>query len=316
MTAGENPIQRLLDERAIPWRESQSDLIARHGIAPDPWWGGPPIVAVDVRPPPLPGLLRPLRFAPLANSDPALPPLQFAGWSWASRGALLRGRAVVSLDQVIASLAPSLGEGEAYDTSNTRGRRWRSGAASVEAICFPRRLNPGADSNPAARADPRFPDSCWVEFHSGFRPTCSAEEQSRIESFEPEFTLAEAADPAFVTGNPPRQYLLDFVREPFPGFERTVGRIGRSGESIIFAADQLYVVPLAQIVHVEALRAAPARGRGYARLSLACRGDFGERPIREIVLAGHADRNGLDDLAGRVADWLERPCRFEDVLDD
>jgi hypothetical protein len=312
----ENPIQRLLDERQVPWRESQSDLIVRHGISPDPWWNGPSIVAVDIDPPPLPGLLRPIQFAPRENCDPALPPLQFSGWSWASRGKWFGSRAVTSLEMVAESLAPMLGQGTAYDTSNTKGLRWRFGAASVEAICFPRRLNPGSGSNPATRIDPRFPDSCWVEFHSGFRPARSAEERDAIEAFDAAFDLGESAGPAFIAGNPPLQHLLDYVREPFAGFERASGRIGRSGDTLIFATDQLYVVPLAQVVHVEALRAAPARGSGYAKLSLACRGDFGERPIRDIVLAGHDDPNGLDDLAGRIAAWIERPLRFWDCQDD
>ncbi len=309
-----NPIQRLLDDRRMPWRESQSDLIVRYGISPDPWWGGPPIVVVELSPPPLPGLLRPIRFAPRANCDPGLPPLQFSGWSWADRGNWFGSRAVASLEMVAESLAPMLGQGAAYDTSNTRGLRWRFGAASVEAICFPRRLNPGAGSNPATRADPRFPDSCWVELHSGFRPACSAEEHDAIEAFVAAFTLSEGGGP--VAGNPPLQHLLDYVREPFAGSERVVDRIGRSCDLLIFATDQLYVVPLAQVIHVEALRAAPARGSGYAKLSLACRGDFGERPIRDIVLASHDDPNGLDDLAERIAAWLERPCRFDNRLDD
>jgi hypothetical protein len=311
-----NPIQRLLDERHIPWRESQSDLIARYGISPDPWWGGPSIVAVELSPPPLPGLLRPIQFAPRANCDPALPPLQFAGWSWADRGKWFGSHAVASLEMVAESLAPMLGQGAAYDTSNTRGLRWRFGAASVEAICFPRRLSPGSGSNPATRADPRFPDSCWVELHSGFRPPCSAEERDAIEAFDAAFVLSESGDPEFIAGNPPLQHLLDYVREPFAGSERVAGRIGRSGDLLVFATDQLYVVPLAQVVHVEALRAAPARGRGYAKLRLACRGDFGERPVRDIVLADHDEPDGLDDLAGRLAAWLDRPCRFRDCLDD
>jgi hypothetical protein len=310
----QNPVQHLLEERRIPWRESQSVLIARYGARPDPWWGSTSIVPLDLDPPPLPGLLRPLQIAPRANCDPALPPLEFAGWCWASRGRLLRSRAVVSLEMVADSLAPTLGQGESDDTSNTKGLRWRFGAASVKAVCFPRWLNPGADRNPATRADARFPDSCWVEFHSGFRPPCSAEEQSRIGAFEAAFTLSEGGGP--MADNPPHQHLLDYVREPVAGAERVVGRIGRSGDLLIFATDQLYVVPVSHVVHVEALRVAPARGSGYAQVRLACRGEFGERPVREIVIADHANPKGLDDLAGRVAEWLDRPSRFEDQLDD
>ena len=310
----QNPVQRLLEERGVPWRESQTDLIARYGTRPDPWWGSTTIVPLELDPPPLPGLLRPLQFAPRANCDPALPPLQFSGWPWASRGNWLRSRSVASLAMVAESLAPLLGQGEPYDTSNTKGFRWRFGPAFVEAICFPRWLNPGAASNPATRADRRFPDSCWVELHSGFRPACSAEERGKIEEFQPALTLGEGGHR--VADNSPQQHLLDYVREPFAGSERVLGRIGRSGDTLIFATDQLYLVPLAQVVHVEALRAARARGSGYATLSLACRGDFGERPIRDVVLASHEDPNGLDDLAGRIAAWLERPCRFDDQLDD
>ena len=52
-----------------------------------------------------------------------------------------------------------------------------------------------------------------------------------------------------------------------------------------------------------------AKDRGaHATMSLGCRGDFGDRPIRRVFLAGrHHEPDGLNDLAARVADWLGRP---------
>jgi hypothetical protein len=314
----ENPIQRLLSNRQVPWQESQAALIARHGIGPDPWWDGPPVVSIEIDPPPLPGLLRPLRFEPGTRHDPTLPPLLLSGWAWASRSRWMSSRSVASLRLVAETLGPTLGRGEVYDTSNTKGLRWRFGPASVEAICFPRWQNLGASGNPAARADRRFPDSCWVSIRTGYRATCTPEEHGLLDMFEAAFTLETSAGPAAIAANPPRQEVLEYIREPVAGVERALGRIGRSadGATIIFATDQVYFVPRAQIAHIELVRAARARGSGYATLSLACRGSFGDGPIRPAFLAHSAEPQGLDDLASRLAVWLERPCLFEDGLDD
>ena len=88
----ENPIQRLLDQRSFPWRESQSALIARFGELADPWFNRERIVFVDNDPPLLPGLLRPLHFEPSGRDDPAMPPLELWGWAWSSRNCTFRNR--------------------------------------------------------------------------------------------------------------------------------------------------------------------------------------------------------------------------------
>jgi len=151
------------------------------------------------------------------------------------------------------------------------------------------------------------------------RPACTAAERAEIESFEPGITLREAGDPQQIVGNRPGQRMLEFVREPFAGFERTIGRIGRSrdGETLIFGSDQLHVVSAAQVDHVHIERILPARGIGRAEMSLACRGDFGSGPVRHVFLDFDQHWDGLDELAGQVADWLGKPCVLgEYALDD
>ena len=306
-----NAIQQMLDARGFPWRESQAALIARAGVGPDPWFNREKVVFVDSDPSLLPGLLRPLHFERSEFDDPAMPPLLLWGWAWSPRGGWWRSRAMKSLEMVRDSLEPALGRSEGNGTSNTRGWRWQRGPAWIELFCFPPRLAlpplPGAIPD---RRDPKVNESCWIKLFTGYRPACTARERDWIERFEPALTLGQGGDPARIAANPPSQNVLEYVREPVPGFERTVGMIGRTadGEALIFASDQLFIVPAHAADHVHVLRAFPARGGGHASMALACRGDFGERPIRRVPLAWHGDWNGLDEAAARVADWLGVPC--------
>jgi hypothetical protein len=305
-----NPIQRLLDDRRFPWRASHAELIARHGERPDPWFNRARIVLVDETPP-VPGLLRPLHFEPAARDDPAMPPLLLWGWAWARRKPWLRSRAMASLKLVRDSLEPALGPPEPRDASNTRGWSWRSGPAWIETFSFPPFLAlpplPGAIPD---RRDPKVDESCWIRIFTGYRPLCTAAERAAIEAFEPWLTLREGGDPAWIVEASPVQETLEYVREPFPGFERTIGRLGRTpdGGTLIFGSSQLHVVPAADVDHVFVDRVMPGRGGGHAAMSLACRGAFGDRPLRRVFLAGHAEADGLNDMAKRVADWLGRPC--------
>jgi hypothetical protein len=316
----ENPIQRLLDERGFPWRESQAALIARNGEGPDPWFNRDRITFVDSEPPLLPGLLRPLHFEPSGRDDPSLPPLQSLGWAWSSRKPWWGSRAAASLELVRDSLEPALGRPAPNHTSNTRGWRWRFGPAWIEIFCFPPRLAlPPTGGEIPDRRDPRVGESCWIKLFTGYRPPCTPAERASIEAFEPWLTLRESGDPSWIIDSPPIQEVLEYVREPFPGFERTMGRLGRTpdGETLIFSTTQLHVVPVAQVDHVHVERLRPARGGGHAAMSFACHGDFGDRPVRRVFLAGDPDCDGLNDLAGRVADWLGRPCVLGEYgLDD
>jgi hypothetical protein len=307
----ENPIQHLLDERGFPWRESQATLISRAGEGPDPWFNRDRIVFVDSEPPLLPGLLRPLHFEPSSRDNPSMPPLELWGWAWSSRRSWWRSRAIRSLDMVRESLEAALGPPAPDHTSNTRNWCWRFGPASIEIFSFPPLLawRPTGDEI-ADRRDPRVDASCWVKLVTGYRPACPPHERAWIEAFEPTIVLPERGASNRIGVFWPQQDVLEYVREPFPGFERTIDRIGRTADeaTLIFGSDQLYVVPVEHVDHVHVCRITPARGSGYASMTLACRGAFGERPIRLVTLARHADWDGLDELAARVAGWLGIPC--------
>jgi hypothetical protein len=310
-----NRIQRLLDARDFPWRESQADLIARHFIVDDPWYGRHRIVLVDREPPLFAGLLRPVHFEADPDSDPSMPPLRLTGWLWAGRKGLLQSRAMASLGQAAYALRAALGPPEADDTSNTRGWRWRDGPASVALSCFPPTLNRGSASGSAGR---RVSEACRFTILTGYRADCTDEERGWIEAFAPFATLFDGQDRTDIAALAPRQAVLDYVREPFPGCERVRGAIGRSagGEAVILATDQLYVVPAPEVDHVHVDRMTAGRGPGQAVMSLACRGRFGSRPVRRINAAFAANPDGLNERAARIAEWLGVPCLLGDPYPD
>jgi hypothetical protein len=306
-----NPIQQMLDARGFPWRESQAALIERSGVGPDSWFNRDAVVFVDSDPPPIPGLLRPLHFEPAKDCDPKMPPLRLWGWAWTRKGSWWRSRAMKSLIMVRDSLEPALGRPGSNNSSNTRGWSWRRGPASIEIMCFPPRLawSPTGDEIPDRR-DPKVDASCWITLNTGFRPACTPRERAWLEAFEPAMALGGSGNPRRIAANQPMQDVLEFIREPVAGSEKVLGSIGRTadGEALIFASDQLYVVPVERVDHVEVSRVMPARGSGYASMTLACRGNFGERPIRRVLLGHRSDWEALDEPAARLAEWLELPC--------
>ena len=308
----ENPIQGLLDQRRFPWRESQAALTERGGELTDPWFNRERIVFVDNDPPLLPGLLRPFHFEPTSRDDPSMPPLQLWGWAWARRKPWLSSRAMASLNMIRESLEPALGRPEANDTSNSRSWRWQFGRAWIEIFCFPPllALPPTGGEIPDQR-DPKVDQSCWIKLYTGYRPPCAEAERAAIGAFEPWITLRGSRTAAWIIASPPIQEVLEYTRKPCPGFERTIGRLGRTrdGETFIFGAYQLHIVPVAEVDHVYVDRVEPERGgEGYSALFLACRGSFGDRPVRRLFLTSDAEPNVIDDIGARVADWLARPC--------
>ena len=316
----ENPIQRLLDERHFPWRETQASLIERYGVGRDPWFEREEIVLVDNEAPLVPALLRPLHFARRPIDNPFMPPLRLRGWAWARRGRWWRSRAMATLEMLRESLEPALGSPAKDNSSNTRGWGWRFGPASIRMTAFPPvlSLQPSAGIPVPDRRDPRVDQSCWIDIVTGYRPACTPRERAWIEAFEPWSLLSGSGNPKRVAANPPRQEVLEYVREPLPGFERTLGRIGRTadGEALIIGSDQLHIVPTGRVDHVHVDRIAPARGSGGSSLSVACRGAFGDQPVRHISLASDPDCDGLSDVAGRLAEWLGRPCVLGDYEPD
>ena len=319
-----NRIQALLDTLGLPWRESMATLAARYGVQPDTWLQSHvPVVMLDLEPPPLPGLLRPLLFHFDPDHDASLPPATFMGYIWAGKRVSLLPRdwARQSLALARQALEPALGEPEPDDTSNTYGWRWQFGPSQISIICFPPLLQHEGmlgNSNSVNKAEPRTKTACHVTIETGYRPPCTEAERAAIAAFIPALPLGGTEDPAIVGTYPISQYTLHYVREPVPGFERTVGHLGRSadGRLLIFATSELRIVPIedAQAIEVERIR--PARGSGGAYVSLRCARP-GATP-RRIQLFGEngAPPDALNEHAERIAEWIGIPCILHEYQPD
>lgn len=320
-----NAIHALLDRLSLPWRKSQTALAERFGAGEDPWWdGGRRIVQIHIAPPPLPNLLRPLAF--VLEHDPQLPPVRFSGYAWTGRstGALWwrREPSMNALDEVTAVLTAALGPPEpvnpliSYSTTST----WRSGAAAIHATAWENRHR-GNARNIVHEREPRTAEACSIEIETGYRPPCSAAEQEWIAAFTPSLTLDRAPSANQIIAGTASQYLLDFIREPCPGFEATRGKLGRSpgGEALIFTTGQLYIVPVVAIENVSVERVQPARGGGGAWVHLEIRADRdGARPRTICLRGGYGySADGLNDAGEEIARWIGVPCVLQPYsLDD
>lgn len=310
-----NPIQRLLDDRHIPWRESIGSLVARHGAGPDPWFENRrDVVLATMEPPPFPGLLRPLAFDTQPHFDPAMPPLGFSGYIWSGKRDrwFFPDRARASLKLAREAIAPALGPAIRHDSSSSVGWRWSFGTSSIEITAFPPRLQHRRWSHTGRWVDPRAETACYITIRTGFRTPCTAQERAWIAAFSAGIRLSDEFDAARIADAAPSPYALEYVRDPFPGFERALGQLGRSpdGSAVIFATDQLHIVPIRQAAHVHVERLQRARGSGGAFVTLACRSDFGDRPVKQLKLIGGygCAPDALNDEAARIAAWLGVPC--------
>lgn len=308
-----NRIQTLLDTLGLPWRESMATLAGRHGMRPDNWLQSRiPVVQIDLDKPPLPGLLRPMLFQFDPDHDASLPPTSFMGYVWTGKRVSLLPRdwARQSLALARQALEPGLGEPQPHDSSNTYGWRWQFGPSLIELVCFPPLLQRWGGTNSVHEAEPRTKNACHVTIETGYRPPCSEAERAALAAFVPALPLGGTFDPAIVATHRISQYALDYVREPVPGFARTVGQIGRSddGSLLIFATSELRIIPIADVQAVEVERIQPARGSGGAYVRLRCARP-GAKPKR-IVLFGEngVPPDALNDSAERIAEWIGIPC--------
>ncbi|MGF7146849.1 hypothetical protein FHS96_000458 [Sphingomonas zeicaulis] len=319
-----NRIQALLDTLGLPWRESMATLAARHGVQPDTWlMSRVPVVMLDLEPPPLPGLLRPLLFHFDPDHDGSLPPATFMGYIWAGKRVSLLPRdwSRQSLALARQALEPALGEPRPYDTSNTYGWRWQFGPSQIAIICFPPPLQhwgPTGDTNSVHQTDGRTRTACHITIETGYRAPCSAEERAAVAAFVPALPLGGTYDPALVATRRISQYALDYVREPAPGFERAVGHLGRSadGRLLIFATSELRIIPVTDLQAIEVERLQQARGSGGAFVRLRCARP-GAKPRRIDLFGDYGIApDALNASAERIAEWIGIPCILHEYQPD
>lgn len=281
------PLQRHLDAIGLPWRATYAELVARFGVTVDSAKGSRVIRVASTRPF-MRGMLHPLQVRAVDGCEPGAPVGPFETLVSFGLGA------AVNFRQAILLLQPVLGDGVAEDL---RVHAWRFGHDSVT-------LHIGDD----AGADPRMRAACRLTLViAGRRPSALGNRVGRL-GFIPILQFDEGLQQTTIY-RPSLKHLRDYRRKPSSqdaGLYRWVGWSADRSTLIVFNND-LFMIPVGDIVRLEVTRIVPARGGGGSMLDLVCRAarpGANERWI-EIATGPHAD--ALTDVATRIADALDKP---------
>lgn len=302
-----NTILAMLEAASIPWIVPRAEVAKHYGIRTDPWFEGE-IVLLDTPRPLLSGLLRPIEVAVSRRYAPGLPPTELRGFVRHSDDALH------NLGTAAAELSTRLDAGRSFDSSNTRGWRWRHGASTVELMCWPAALQNPRPQIPAHDREPRLAAACHLAIRTGYRPPTTREEQAALDEFEEIGRLAETR--VRVANEAASEYELEFVRAPRADIERFAGRVGLSHGYLIFGRDQLCIVPIARILRFELLHLLPARGSGGACLYVHCATGIPAWPEKQLVLTAAFGIDRAEALASRLAQATGKPLERTTALDD
>ncbi len=205
-----------------------------------------------------------------------------------------------NLDTVVRAISAEFGAGENASASNTIGRRWTFGRASVEATVWPPELNPGPNARHAA--DPGAVSECRLVIAPAWQPPVSAADLAAIAAMRPVGWVPEAGP-----FNAPRMAVWPDELGPFRG------GIGPApdGALIIAARPGLCrIVAAARLVRITHHRATPARGPGWAAVSV----EYLEGPPLSLLC-----RSGSGDLlteARALAAALALPLHSSETTDD
>jgi hypothetical protein len=290
---GGNPIHGLLDEVGLPWLEPCAALASRLGFGTNPIFQEPVVAfpnAVLV-----PGLLCPIDTRACGkcpdDADAALPPVWFRGYAW------LTADARANIEQTAASLADRLGSTAIDRLANTLGGGWAAGPAQIRLTVFPPEWQgPGV----FVIHDPRYREACGISIGTGYRLPLTEVERRWID----EFTAIGTLDYGAMTEQELRNtsssaHALKYVREPPAKAAHLLRSIGHPAErqALIFCAEQLFVIPVAEIVGFRTFRMLPAKGPGSSSLLVDCRPPGGVGSPTSIRING-----------GREPDDMNGPC--------
>lgn len=302
---GENPIQRLLDEIGLPWRQTRAELEAEHGVEADPlhdWdvitFGGTKSIVQ--------GLLRPLSAQAFPRFSPKVPIARFSGEAW------FADEACDNLRRAAADISARLGPAPVGRSYNTLVSSWACGAASIRLLAWPQHWQSDPLLNPSIEREPRLATACHITVETGFRPRLTPREQGWLDGFVPVSAIEGnrlATLPRLRT-SPPPEGEVEFVREPPARLEHIFGQVGCSagGEALIFCLDQLYVVPVTAVLGFRVDRVLPAKGGGGSSLEVECETGYAAVPVKQITIARAGGPEDLNDVGATMAAAMKRPC--------
>ena len=298
-----------LDTVGLPWRSTRGDLAERFGIhADNPYqWD---LVSLDVRPPPLTGMLWPFGFQAFPRYNPAMPPERLSTHVWVGDDA------EANISHTAGQIAHHLGARPVENRYDTRYVEWRRGAASVTLTVWPPAMQSGPKlSNPAHARDPRLGSACSVSVQTGWRPPLSQQERRWLDAFEPmgrTINWTPAQPRALVGAGLFAETRLEFMRAPPANLARFQGTFGLSAgqEALIICEDALYIVPLSEVRSFGVARTLPARGGGGTCLSACCETGYAACPTKDVPVARGAHADDLNDIAAMLASLAGKPLKL------
>ncbi len=304
-----NPVQAWLDAANLPWRSTRGDLTARFGIHTDnPYkWD---IVPLEIRRPPLDGMLWPLGFQAFARYNTALPPERLSTHLW------IADDADANIRHAAAQLARPLGTRRIEDHYNTRQVEWRCGLASVTLTVWPPSMQSGPKlTNAAHTRDKRLRTACALTVQTGWRPPLTPPERGWLDAFVPmgRTTNWTSANPRAEFGHGLfAETLIEFMRDPPADLARFRGAFGLAagGEALIACEDALYLIALVQIAGFKVERTLPANGGGGSVLSACCTTGYAACPTKDVPIARGARADDLNDIAATLATAAGKPLKL------
>lgn len=293
-------LHRHLDAIGVPWRDNYASLAERFGIVPDGDTGRASVIRITTARPFMRGMLYPLQVRAGSHIEPDVPVETFE-----TRVSFALG-AEGNLRQAVLLLQPILGNGE---TQEYGGHIWRYGRSYVEIERGDDRGQPEPDREPTR--DPRLQAACLLTIHSVSRRPLNPADLEALSSFIPILQFDQGLQHTLIY-KPSLMDQWDYLREPAPEHACLYRWLGWSGDrsTLIVFNNELFLIPVDDVMGVEVTRILPARGGGGSTMYLICRSMRSDRNRRWIEVANASRADDLSELAARIAHAIGRPLEL------
>lgn len=258
-------ILRFLDLKRLPWRDSVHDLIARFGVAPEPWYGWETI-PIGTK----------LLDGVKVQLNSTVYPYLTASWPliYYTCGICVGDDEHANFHHAVAQLEQVLGAGRDNSVSNTVSRQWSDDYATVDATIWPRALKlPG--NNPSHARHPFLAVTCSIIVQMRYLTPMSAAERNLIESFVPFRKVCDDIEliPRFWENT---QHTREFMRRPAPRDGKAFG-MSADGSAVITTEDGVASLYRLDRIRDVSVRSIPDERDGPTthKLSFAVPSDFG-----------------------------------------
>lgn len=310
----DNPLHKLLEDAGVPWRLPRSALAERYGVRQHPAYQWD-VIEITTPLPFVQGIMWPLSAQVRPQFSPAMPATYF------SAIARVGDDARENLRYCTEQLAPRLGKPEAHDSTNTLGKRWAFGAASLRLTVWPPELQRWPTVNPSHEREPHLKTACHLSIETGWRGAASQEELKQLASFVAIGRLQRKDRRITVNSadtSAAEQSELEFVREPSADFAALFGFIGHSADcaTLIFWHRQLYLVPMADVIGFHVDRFVRGKGPGGAKLYVECRTNYEDLTTKRLLITEAPRADDLNELARSISAAIAKPFALSQYWPD